>query len=227
MTTSAIQPIPQQSSLRDYVQQMLSTGIVSGELAPGELLTVPTLAVKFGVSATPVREAMLGLARRGFVEPVRNKGFRVTHVSEDGLAQIEQVRQMLEPPAMYELAGRFPQNRLAEMRELADEIVAGAAGGDLATYLQSDHAFHMSLTRMLGNDLLAEVIADLRSRTRLVGLASMIKSQRLQDSAAEHVELLDVLSSGDRDAARDLMSRHIHHTLGWWSGKPEHVGEPS
>lgn len=221
MSTSAIQPIPQQSSLRDYVQQMLSTGIISGELAPGELLTVPTLAGKFGVSATPVREAMLGLARRGFVEPVRNKGFRVTSVSEEELSQIAQVRLWLEPPAMFELAARFPSERAGDLRALADEIVAGAAGGDLAAYLQSDHAFHMALTRLLGNRHLAEVVADLRSRTRLVGLASMVKTQKLQDSAAEHVELLDRLAAGDQVGARDLMAKHIHHTLGWWSGKPE------
>lgn len=221
MTTSAIQPVPQQSSLRDYVQQMLSTGIISGELAPGELLTVPTLAGKFGVSATPVREAMLGLVKRGFVEPVRNKGFRVTHVSEEGLADIVTVRQMLEPPAMYDLAGVFPNDRLEEMRAIANEIVTGAEGGDLATYLQSDHSFHMTLTRMLGNHVLAEVVADLRSRTRLVGLASMINTDRLAESAAEHLDLLDLLAAGDQEGARDLMSRHIHHTLGWWSGKGE------
>ncbi|GAB2530752.1 GntR family transcriptional regulator [Paramicrobacterium agarici] len=225
MTTSAIQPIPQQSSLSDYVQQMLSTGIISGELAPGELLTVPTLAGKFGVSATPVREAMLGLARRGFVESVRNKGFRVTSVSDEELSHIVQVRLWLEPPAMYELAADFPEARAAELRSLADEIVAGAAGGDLAAYLQSDHAFHMALTRLLGNHTLAEMVADLRSRTRLVGLASMIKTQRLQDSAAEHVELLDFLAAGDQEGARDLMAKHIHHTLGWWSGKPEDAVE--
>lgn len=221
MTTSAIQPIPQPSSLRDYVQQMLSTGIVSGELAPGELLTVPTLATRFGVSATPVREAMLGLVKRGFVEPVRNKGFRVTEVSEQGLQDVVTVRQMLEPSAMHTLASNFPAEEMPRLKELADDIVAGASSGDLATYLQADHAFHMALTRLLGNQILAEMVADLRSRTRLVGLASMINTSRLAESAAEHHDLLELLEAGDSDGAQGLMSRHIHHTLGWWSGKGE------
>ncbi|MFC6356821.1 GntR family transcriptional regulator [Luethyella okanaganae] len=221
MSISAIKPVAQPASLRAHVESMLSMAIISGELAPGTLLTVPTLAIQFDVSATPVREAMLDLEGRGFVEPVRNKGFRVTAVSDEVLRELVEVRQLLEPPAMEELARHFPTNHLSELEDLADQIVFGARTGDLRAYLEADQRFHLALTRMLGNRILVDMVADLRSRTRLVGLSAMLESSRLDESAAEHHELLGYLKTGDSAAARALMHRHIHHAVGWWAGNPE------
>ncbi|QEO14812.1 GntR family transcriptional regulator [Agromyces intestinalis] len=216
--------LPEPRSLRAQVEQTLSAAIISGELAPGELLTVPTLAARFDVSATPVREAMLELEHRGFVEPVRNKGFRVTEVSDEALRQLVAVRQLLEPPAMEQLARVLPElpaDRLEPLRAFAEQIVAGASRGDLPAYLAADVEFHLGLTALLGNDLLVDLVRDLRSRTRLVGLVAMLESDRLGESAAEHLVLLDLLAAGDAAGARDLMHRHIAHTLGWWAGNPE------
>jgi DNA-binding GntR family transcriptional regulator len=221
MAVTAIRPVEAQLSLRARVEQALSAAIISGELAPGELLTVPTLATRFDVSATPVREAMLDLESRGFVEPVRNKGFRVTTVSPEALREIVEVRQLLEPPAMEELAKRFPADELPGLRTLAEQIVLGARSGDLRSYLEADLEFHLALTRLLGNRLLVDTVADLRSRTRLVGLSDMLESKRLDESADEHLVLLQHLADGDAQAARELMHRHIHHTLGWWAGNSE------
>ncbi len=221
MSISAIKPVAQQLSLRAHVEKALSTAIITGELAPGTMLTVPTLATQFVVSATPVREAMLDLEGRGFVESVRNKGFRVTEMSDESLRELAEVRQLLEPPAMEQLARAFPMDELPALEKLAEKIADDAASGNLRGYLEADMEFHLSLTRLLGNTLLVETVAELRSRTRLLGLASMLKSERLSDSAAEHGELLGYLVAGDADSARQLMRRHIRHTTGWWAGNPE------
>ncbi|MEU5875741.1 GntR family transcriptional regulator [Glycomyces sp. NPDC047369] len=208
-------------SLRARVERTLSTAIISGELAPGALLTVPRLAEQFAVSATPVREAILDLEKRGFVEPVRNKGFRVTAVSDDLLHDIVEIRLLLEPPAMARLAAAFPTERLAELRTQADDIVAGARSGDLTAYLLADQRFHLELTAILGNPVLVETIAELRARTRLVGLVSLVETSMLDVSAAEHHRLLDHLVEGDADACAELMRQHIGHAVGWWAGKAE------
>lgn len=221
MSISAIKPVAQQLSLRAHVEKALSTAIITGELAPGTMLTVPTLAAQFAVSATPVREAMLDLEGRGFVESVRNKGFRVTEMSDEALRELAEVRQLLEPPAMEQLARAFPLEELPALEKLAEKIVADAAAGDLRGYLEADMQFHLYLTRLLGNTLLVETVTELRSRTRLLGLASMLESKRLGDSAAEHAELLGYLVAGDAVASRELMRRHIRHTTGWWAGNPE------
>ena len=119
MALSAIREVEHQASLRDRIGKSLSAAIMSGELAPGSLVTVPTLAQQFAVSATPVREALLDLKQRGFVSSVRNKGFRVTAVSEQDLGEIVELRQLLEAPAMRDLADHFPADTMPHWRRLA------------------------------------------------------------------------------------------------------------
>jgi DNA-binding GntR family transcriptional regulator len=216
-------PIDRPSSLRSRVSEALAAAIVSGELEPETLLTVPTLAVEFNVSATPVREAMLDLEKRGFVESVRNKGFRVTPVSEKMLGHIVDVRQRLEPSAMRDLATSGLDLDMVRFRALADEIVAGARASDLRTYLHADREFHLALTDLLGNPLLSDAIADLRARTRLTGLVSMLDSKQLDLSAGEHHLLLDAIAAGDGAAAKAIMHNHLGHVSGWWAGRDEAI----
>lgn len=213
--------IMKSTSLRAQVEGAISAAIVSGELAPGTVVSVPSLAAQFNVSATPVREAILHLETRGFVVALRNKGFRVTDVDDEALAQIVEVRRMLEPEAMYRLAPVFDSRKSPAARKLADRIVTGAAEEDLNAYLAADREFHLSLIAMLGNPVLVGIVADLRERTRLVGLRSMLRTNELTLSASEHHGLLDLLEARDADGVRSLMQRHIGHIVGWWSGHPE------
>src|SRR5690606_39283957 len=145
MTLPSIPRLEPGESLRARVERTLSPAIISGELAPGTLLTVPTLAERFAVSATPVREAMLDLEKRGFVESVRNKGFRVTAVSDDLLHDIVEIRLLLEPPAMARLAGEFPAHRLGEFHAQADAMGGSARAADAAAYLLAEQALQLEL----------------------------------------------------------------------------------
>lgn len=217
----AVTPIERASSLRERVEAALAAAIRSGEMKPGELFSAPTLAARFSVSATPVREAMLNLEKRGFVEIVRNKGFRITRVSEQDLHSIVEIRQLLEPPVVRKLAGRIPQDSYPQLRELAARIVEGASRGSLAVYLEADIEFHEAVTAHAGNQRLTELVTELRSQTRLPGLAGMLATEELAVSANEHLELLDLLEAGNGEAAERLMNRHIAHVLGWWAGQPE------
>lgn len=208
-------------SLRQRVEDVLAGAIISGGMPAGELFSAPTLALQFNVSTTPVREAMLNLEKRGLVEAVRNKGYRVTSVSLAELQDIVDVRLLLEPAAMGMLAGRLADTVLPELTALADEIVQGAERGDLAGYLAADAAFHTALTEQLGNARLTDIVVDLRGKTRLPGLASMLATEELMASAREHHELLALLAGGRSADAEALMSRHVGHVVGWWAGRAE------
>lgn len=209
------------ASLREQVEESLASQVIAGVLEPGTVLTAPTLAIQFGVSATPVREALLTLQRRGFLEPLRNKGFRVTDVSLDELRQLAEVRQLLECPPMREIAGRLPDTARAELQALADEIVASGQEGRLQDYLAADTRFHLLLIDLAGNEHLTRIVRDLRQQTRLGGLAALSESRLLAESAAEHHQLLELLVQGDGVAAEALMRRHIGHVPGIWSGNLE------
>ncbi|UOE45381.1 GntR family transcriptional regulator [Agromyces larvae] len=218
---SAPMQVVESVSLREQVERALSSRIVSGEFRPGTVLTVPTLATEFGVSATPVREAMLNLARRGFLSPLRNRGFRVTEVSEDELRQLGEVRMLLEVPPMRTLAGRVPEALAERLLALADDIVAAGREQRFQDYLEADTEFHLALLEQTGNAFLVQLVRDLRQQTRLIGLVRISDGDGLTESALEHAELVRLLVAGDADGAEALMRRHIGHVSGVWSGHDE------
>jgi DNA-binding GntR family transcriptional regulator len=160
---------------------------------------------------------MLDLAKEGLVEAVRNKGFRITEVSERDLDELTELRLLIEVPTTARLAGRLDRAALAELRSLAKAIEAGAAAGDLIAYLEADREFHLTLLGHAGNRHLVELVGELRSRARLYGLTHLAGSGVLIDSAREHATLLDALANGDEEAAEALMRQHIQHVRGIWA----------
>lgn len=219
MSTSGIRKVEKPMSLRGRIRESLSDAIISGELAPGSMVTVPALAAEFEVSATPVREAMLDLEQRGFVTSVANKGFRVTQVSEKDLFDIVELRQLLESPIVAGLAGTIPRDAMPKWRQQADLIIKHAESGNLAGFLEADREFHLGLLELHGNDRLVPLVKELRLQTRMIRLAKMTNSPELQKSGHEHHEILDLIERGDKDALLTLMKIHLAHVLAWW-GQP-------
>lgn len=221
VTSSAIRKVEHVTSLRDRIGKSLAAAIVSGELAPGTLVTVPTLALQFDVSATPVREALLDLKQRGFVSSVRNKGFRVTAVSSAELHELVELRQLLEAPAMRALADVFPVQTMPRWRAIADRVANHAKKGELSEFIETDREFHLGLLGLYGNRRLVDLVAELRSQTRMVNLIKMTESRELGEVAAEHHRMLDLLESGSGEALEALTRQHLAHVVDWWEEKPE------
>lgn len=212
-----IAPLDRQPSLRETVTESLRTAIISGSLKEGTLYSAPVLGAAYGVSATPVREAMMDLTREGLVETVKNKGFRVTHVTEQELDEIIQIRILLEPPIVGQVAGKIPAKGLADLRIKAERIVTAAREGDLTGFLSADRDFHADILRYSGNGRLVELATSLRTRTRLYGIKSLSESHQLAESALEHHQIIDLLEAGDGPAVEELMCRHISHARGLWA----------
>ena len=218
MAVSAIQKVEPVASLRDQIAEALSTAIIAGEISPGVLVSVPTLAAQFSVSATPVREATLDLQQRGFVTSVRNQGFRVTEVSEKDLREIIEIRQLLELSALGELADGLPIETMPRWRALADEISVHANNANFTGFIERDRDFHLGLLALHGNARLVGLVRELRQQTRIVNLARMARSAMLSLSAHEHHVMLDLLEKRDRAQLEDLVILHLSHVIDWWSG---------
>lgn len=210
-------PITATERLRDQVAHALRAALISGELRPGEVYSAPGLAEDFGVSATPVREAMLDLAREGLVEPVRNKGFRVTEVNERDLDQYTEIRTLIEVPVTGRVARTAARADLEALRPIAEEIVRAARDHDLIGYLEADRRFHLTLLGLAGNERLVETVGDLRKRSRLYGLTGLDERGELIPSAEEHLELLDLMLAGDVEGAEACMTRHLGHVRSLWA----------
>lgn len=215
--TGIITQLAERTSLRAEVAGVLRAAVIAGRMKPGVVYSVPTLAADFGVSATPVREAMLDLSNEGLVEAVRNRGFRVTEPSERMLDEITELRALIEVPTVARLARDAEPGQLDALRPTARQIIASAHEGDLLGYLESDRRFHLQLLSLAGNLELVEVVRHLRDRTRLYGLEQLVAQGRLVASAEEHDELLNALIARDTAGARAIMTRHIGHIRGIWA----------
>nr|WP_262387308.1 GntR family transcriptional regulator [Streptomyces sp. TRM49041] len=200
----------QRHSVRGQVLEALRAALLGGDLAPGEVYSAPALGMRLGVSATPVREAMQQLAIEGAVEVVPNRGFRVIVRTARELAELAEVRAMLEIPVMLRLARTVPSARWAELRPLAEATAAAAARGDLATYGEADRAFHRALLGLAGNEQLVAVADDLHRRSQwpLVSPPATRRADLVAD-AAEHSALLDALVAGDLAVVQSLVSEHF------------------
>ncbi|MEU9130013.1 GntR family transcriptional regulator [Kitasatospora sp. NPDC048540] len=214
-----------QERLRDQVAHALRAGLISGELRPGVVYSAPALAADFGVSATPVREAMLDLAREGLVEAVRNKGFRVTELSERDLDEYTEIRALIEVPTVGRVARTATPEQLEALRPEAQAIVVAAREHDLIGYLEADRQFHLDLLGLAGNARLVETVGDLRKRSRLYGLNRLDQRGELVSSAEEHLELLDLMIAGRADDAENCMARHLGHIRNLWAAGTEAAAE--
>lgn len=209
--------VQERRSLREQVTHALRAALVAGELRPGIVYSAPVLAAEFGVSATPVREAMLDLAKEGLVEVVRNKGFRIVGLTDQDLDDFTEIREMIEVPATVNVAAIATAEQLEPLRQHAREIVSAALAGDLIAYVEADRRFHLGLLALHGNRHLVDTVSDLRSRSRLYGLNALVQADRLFDSAAEHEQLLNAMIAKDLPLVSELISAHLGHVRRLWA----------
>ncbi|AVV45041.1 GntR family transcriptional regulator [Streptomyces sp. P3] len=204
-------PVVQRASVRGQILDALRTALVTGDLLPGEVYSAPVLGERFGVSATPVREAMQQLALEGAVEVVPNRGFRVIVRGARELAELAEVRALLEVPVLMRLARTVPAERWAALRPLAEASVRAAATGCRATYAEADRVFHRAVLALSGNEQLVGIAEDLHRRSQwpLVGGPAGRGRAVLVADAAEHLSLLEALAAGESDVVQALMREHF------------------
>ncbi|MFE7749138.1 GntR family transcriptional regulator [Streptomyces sp. NPDC057428] len=198
-------------SVRGQILDALRSALVDGELTPGEVYSAPALGTRFGVSATPVREAMQQLAVEGAVEVVPNRGFRVSERGPRELAELAEVRALIEVPVMLRLARTVPAGSWYALRPLADATVAAAAVGDRAGYAESDRAFHRAVLELSGNAQLVQVADDLHRRSQwALSTSTAGRRAELLADASEHTALLDALIARDLTAVQSLVREHFN-----------------
>ena len=176
-------------SLRAQVADAVRAALVTGRMSPGEVYSAPQLAERFGVSVTPVREALLELVRDGLLVAVRNRGFRVVD-PEPGRAG----RRRRGPPTARtgrRRAGGPAARRAARRRRRPAaggrrRVVEAAAAGDVVAHVSADRAFHARLLDLGGNPVLAETVLRLRDRSRMYGGGGEVSRRTLEHAASEH-----------------------------------------
>lgn len=208
-------------SFREQAREIIRGMIVSGKMAPDGLYSAPKIASDLNVSATPVREALLDLAREGLLRPVRNRGFQVVIMTPKEHDDVFKIRLLLEVPSIHEIAKSSPTaDQMKGLYDLASAARRFAHEGDLIAYLNADRQFHISLIDLLGNKPLTGLVASLRDRVRLLGLANSSAKLHIVQSADEHFDLLDRIAANDAEGATAIIGRHLKRSRDVWGAPP-------
>ncbi|MFT3956718.1 MAG: GntR family transcriptional regulator [Piscinibacter sp.] len=192
------------------IVESITTAIVERRLMPGTKLAEQKIADIFKVSRTLVRQALNQLSRDKLVTLEPARGARVAEPSIDEARQVFEVRQMLEAAMIRRAASELSDAQLAELRNHLRDEQAAVQRTDVSgrTRLLAD--FHVVIATMLGNQVLAELLSDLVTRSSLIALMYQ-SAHSAEHSFDEHVAIVDALSRRDAKGAVRLMEDHLHN----------------
>ena len=200
-------------ALYEDVADRLREEIFNKNLSPGSWLDEQSLAVQFGISRTPMREAIKVLASEGLVTIKMRRGAYVTEVNRNDLEQIFTILSLLEGQAAKEAAIKASENELNLLDHLHHRLEKSAADRDIEQYFEINGKFHDLIQEIAGNHWMNGVIADLRKVLKLHRRDSLTSTGRIQNSLLEHREILKALLKRDELAAEALMRKHLAQGL--------------
>lgn len=186
--------------------------IRTGELAPGERVTLHRLSGQLGMSLTPIREALNKLESEGFVVHRRHHGTRIADFSRARLEQTYRLRKVLEPMAVRLAAERVARQRPeAELAHVEELLRVCEQAGTALDVVRSNEEFHSGLYRLSGDPLLQEFIEKLWAGVPYQSLSLYEGGERVRESGQEHRLILDAVAAGEPDSAAGRMLEHIEH----------------
>ncbi len=211
-TGMALQPI-RTTSLADLAYERLTEALLSGELSPGDRLVQDVLALRLGISRTPLREALQKMEREGTIRAADGRGYVVPELTSADIAHLYEVREAVEGQAARLVAARAAASVdgiEATLRRLS--AAAGTGGRDA---FQANRLAHRAVVEAAGNPFLLEVFDDLWGRSvTLQAWGDYYASVRPGiDLVTDHADVLAALRSGDPDRAAATMVAHVREGL--------------
>ncbi len=196
-------------TLREQVADHLREEILASRLAPGTELGEVMLAQSLGISRGPLREALGQLAAEGLVTIVPRRGAVVKTLTRQEFLDAYQVREALESLAIKLAVPRLSKSQRGELRRMCREMEAEAAAGNTERFFEINHDFHALLVQASGNQKLEEMHAQLIAQMGRLLKKSVELRGGVQQSAAEHREILAAVDAGDPAEASRLLEEHI------------------
>jgi DNA-binding GntR family transcriptional regulator len=194
----------------DTVREALRDAILEGELAPDARLREEELAREFGVSRTPVREALQQLNAEGFVEVSPHQGAVVVRLTVEDILAIYVVREALEGVSARLAARRATPEQCARLLAIIDEMEAGSATLRPSQIADLNLRFHAELRQAASNRYLDRFLSQVEHAVRRFGQTTFAYPGRLQSTMAEHRAIVDAVIAHDPERAEALAIEHMH-----------------
>ncbi len=200
-----------QGPLYEEVAELLRQRIFNRELAPGNWIDELRLAKEYGISRTPLREALKVLAAEGLVTMKVRRGAYVTEVNEKDLTDVYHLLGLLEADAAGVVAAQATPAQLKELQSLHNDLEKAVKNRE--RFFEINEAFHMHLLAVANNRWRDQMVADLRKVMKLNRHNSLLKSGRMEESLTEHRAIMQALAARDAHAAAQRMREHFSNGL--------------
>lgn len=207
-----MRPITRPPSLTETVAGQLRDLIVSGELALGQPLSERSLADAFGVSKTPVREALVQMKTEGLVRVAAQKGATVFTLSGREVAEICEWRQTLESTALRMAFERNRDALISDLETVVAKMVEARDADDKKAYLAADTAYHYVFFARCQNSLMADTYEMMAAKIAALRTHLSSKPSHTEKSFNEHGEIVRNLRNGDIESALATLEVHIDRT---------------
>ena len=197
------------------VAELLRQRIFKRELEPGSWIDELKIAEEYGISRTPLREALKVLAAEGLVTMKVRRGAYVTEVSAQDLSDVYHLLSLLESDAAGVVATKASKAELAELTAIQAELEKAAKPGmpNADAFFAINERFHMRLLEIANNRWRDQLVADLRKVMKLNRHNSLLKTGRIQESLEEHRAIMAALTARDGEATAASMREHFANGL--------------
>jgi DNA-binding GntR family transcriptional regulator len=198
-----------ESALYEQVAERMRTRILAHTLPPGSWIDEQALATEYGISRTPLREALKVLASEGLVTMKLRRGAYVTEVSERDLSEVFHLLALLESDAAAAVATQASDAEISELEQLHEALERTVDDRD--AFFRANEQFHIRLLQVADNRWRLQLVNDLRRVMKLNRHHSLFKQGRLEASLQEHRLIMAALKARDGARVKRLMQQHINH----------------
>ncbi len=196
-------------SLHDELASLLRDMIIDGALKPGEKVPEAELCLRFGVSRTPLREALKVLAVEGLLILTPNRGARIASITADVVAEIFPVMGQLEALAGELACRRLTSDGLDQIATLHDAMAQAYATRDWVGYSKANRAIHEAIFAVAGNATLSTLYQQLMVRIHAVRFVARQSDQHWHDALGDHEAMMVALRARDGAALADVLRQHL------------------
>ena len=201
-------------SLADQVYKSVKDEILNGNLKFGDKISEDSLAIQFGVSRTPIREALRMLSEYGLIELSPRSHASIAFISDEDARDIADLRIDLELFALDHIKESVFLKMLPEISRYAADCQYASSVGDRAKSFEQDSLFHLAIVKSTGNKALINAYEKLDAKIQMLRVEQNLPEGRLNDYLMQHLKLIELLKNGRTDDAKTLTADHIKHESG-------------
>lgn len=196
-------------SLKEIAFEAIKGSIVANRLSPGAVYSEQAIAMELGISKTPVREALINLASKGFVTILPRKGFRVNTLTERHIREIFEFRHALEGAVMLHIASSIPDKYIRKIEAIHDKA---AKAHDRKSFIRLDREFHRYLASLTQNRYIMGALENICDLCEWVATVVYLVKGRPMEAVQEHKSITEMLKRHDSTGAAAAMEEHLRIT---------------